>query len=111
MAAVLGLSAYGMLLRGRVGSQALSYLLLNAFSSVGMGICTAAAGAWPSVAVNAVWFALGVGPLRRALRERAAQNPRSRRGPVSPRALGGATATSALTTDAPKAAACTSSRA
>jgi hypothetical protein len=86
-AAVALLVGYRLVTVGRVSGDSASYLLLNLFGSIGLGLSTAVAHAWPSAAVNVIWLGLGIGPLVRAMRQR----PRMRRGPVSARAVGGAT--------------------
>jgi hypothetical protein len=111
-AAVALLVGYRLVTVGRVRGDSASYLLLNLFGSIGLGVSTAVAHAWPSAAVNVIWLGLGICPLGRALRRRQryrrqrcgrqrcrrlrrhrlrAQRPRMRRGPVSARAVGGAT--------------------
>lgn len=96
-AAVALLIGYRLVTVGRVSGNSASYLLLNLFGSIGLGVSTAVAHAWPSAAVNVIWLGLGVGPLVRAVRQRrqrqweGRQKPRIRRGPVSARAVGGAT--------------------
>lgn len=96
-AAVALLIGYRLVTLGRVSGASVTYLLLNLFGSIGLGVSTAVAHAWPSAAVNMVWLALGIGPLVRAARQRRVrrssrgQRPRMRRGPVSARAVGGAT--------------------
>lgn len=95
-AAVALLIGYRLVTVGRVSGDSASYLLLNLFGSIGLGVSTAVAHAWPSAAVNVIWLGLGIGPLVRAMRVRQRQKqqrqrPRMRRGPVSARAVGGAT--------------------
>ncbi|MEO6886174.1 MAG: hypothetical protein ABI232_07815 [Jatrophihabitantaceae bacterium] len=95
-AAAALLLAYGLNIKGRLPAVGLPYLLLNLFGAFGLGLSTAGAHAWPSAMVNLIWLGLGIGPLVHAAREgRAAHRPRSRRGPVSPRAVAGASRTAA----------------
>lgn len=51
--------AYLLLWRGRVTSDSLTYALLNTVGGVLAGLASAWYGAWPSVASNAVWAAIG----------------------------------------------------
>lgn len=58
--------AYGLLTSSRVSPTSGRYLALNLAGSAALGLSTAAAHAWPSVTVNVLWLALGIGPLVRA---------------------------------------------
>jgi hypothetical protein len=70
--AVAILLAYGLNHRGRLQPRDAGYLVLNTVGSVGLMISTAAAGAWPSAAVNLIWLAIGVPQIIASLRRRAA---------------------------------------
>jgi hypothetical protein len=70
-AAVALLVGYRLVTIGRVSGASVTYLVLNLFGSIGLGVSTAVAHAWPSAAVNVVWLGLGIGPLVRAVRVRA----------------------------------------
>ncbi|HEY5335005.1 MAG TPA: hypothetical protein VIJ71_03170 [Mycobacteriales bacterium] len=62
------LVGYRLVTTGRLHGASLTYLALNMFGSVGLGLSTAETHSWPSAANNLIWLALGVGPLTRALR-------------------------------------------
>lgn len=66
-AAVL-LAAYGLVTTNRLRADSAPYLLANTIGSIGLGLSAAVAGAWPPVAVNSIWFLLGIAPLARAVR-------------------------------------------
>ena len=51
--------AYLLLWRGRVGSESMSYALLNTAGGLLGGAASAMYGAWPSVASNVVWAVVG----------------------------------------------------
>jgi ammonia channel protein AmtB len=79
LAAVLGwlgtagtFMAYAMLWRGRVTSDSLRYAALNALGGLMGGIACAIYGAWPSVAANFAWAALGLHSMVGTLRRRRA---------------------------------------
>jgi hypothetical protein len=63
--AALLLLGYGLLAMGRLTSGA-RYHALNVVGAAGLGLNGAYHGAFPSVALNLVWVALGVLALRRA---------------------------------------------
>lgn len=69
-AAAALLVAYGLNTKGRLASTGLTYLLLNLFGAIGLGLSTAVAHAWPSATVNLIWLGLGIGPLIHAAHQR-----------------------------------------
>jgi hypothetical protein len=71
--AALLLLAYGLLTSGKLDATGSTYLSVNFGASIALGLSTAAAHAWPSTTVNALWLVIGMVPLIRALRLRAAQ--------------------------------------
>lgn len=77
-AAAALLLGYRLVTTGRVGGENLTYLALNMFGSIGLGLSTAATHSWPSATNNAIWLALGVGPLVRAVRTARAVRPARR---------------------------------
>jgi hypothetical protein len=54
------MSAYVLLSRGRLASESLVYTLLNTVGGVLGGIASILYGAWPSVASNFLWAAIGL---------------------------------------------------
>lgn len=66
--------AYLLLWRGRVGTESMTYALLNALGGLLAGTASVLYGAWPSAASNFVWAAIGlqstVVVLRRRMRLR-----------------------------------------
>jgi hypothetical protein len=70
--AVSLLLAYGLLTSGKLAATGSTYLSVNFFASIALGLSTATAHAWPSTTVNALWLVIGLVPLTRALRARAA---------------------------------------
>jgi hypothetical protein len=65
------LLAYGLLIGGKLAATGSTYLAINFIASIALGLRTAAAHAWPSTTVNALWLVIGLMPLARALRVRA----------------------------------------
>jgi hypothetical protein len=65
------LLAYGLVTSGKLAATGSTYLAVNFFASIALGLSTAAAHAWPSTTVNALWLAIGLMPLTRALRARS----------------------------------------
>lgn len=63
--------AYVLLWRGRVGSESLTYALMNASGGLLGGIASVMYGAWPSAASNFVWAVVGVHSTLVALRHRS----------------------------------------
>lgn len=52
--------AYLLLWKGRVGSESLTYAVMNAFGGLLAGTASVLYGAWPSAASNFVWAAIGI---------------------------------------------------
>jgi hypothetical protein len=65
------LLAYGLVTSGKLAATGSTYLAVNFFASIALGLSTAAAHAWPSTTVNALWLVIGLMPLTRALRARS----------------------------------------
>lgn len=63
-------AAYLLLMRGRLLHDSLTYSLLNAVGGMLGATATAMYGAWPSVASNIVWAAIGVHSTVVAVRRR-----------------------------------------
>ena len=82
-AAVALLLGYRLVTVGRVSGESVTYLVLNLFGSIGLGVSTAVAHAWPSAAVNVIWLGLGIGPLARAVRSRARRRSIDRTAPLT----------------------------
>ncbi len=61
--------AYLLLSRGWLASHSLSYSMLNVTGGLLAGSASAAYGAWPSVASNLVWAAVGLHAAARTLME------------------------------------------
>jgi hypothetical protein len=76
--AALLLLAYGLLTSGKLDATGSTYLSVNFGASIALGLSTAAAHAWPSTTVNALWLVIGIVPLLRALRLRAQRNRATR---------------------------------
>ncbi len=53
-------AAYILLWRGKLGSDSLTYALMNTVGGCLGGAASAYYGAWPSVASNVVWAAVGM---------------------------------------------------
>lgn len=77
MAAALGwigtvgtFAAYLLLWRGRIASDSVSYALMNTIGGLLGGTASAVYGAWPSVASNVVWAAVGAHSITVAVRRR-----------------------------------------
>ena len=68
-------AAYILLWRGKLGSDSLTYALMNTVGGIMGGTASAFYGAWPSVASNIVWAAVGVQSISVEVRRRV----RSRR--------------------------------
>jgi hypothetical protein len=64
-AALLILTAYGLLSFGKIQPRSWVYQVMNIAGAVGFIINCAWNGAWPSVALNVVWLAIGFYALRR----------------------------------------------
>ncbi|MEP6883173.1 MAG: hypothetical protein ABJC66_00350 [Gammaproteobacteria bacterium] len=64
-AAALILGAYGLLSFGKIQARSPLYQWMNIVGAVGFIINCTANGAWPSVALNIVWMAIGFYALRR----------------------------------------------
>lgn len=78
LAAASLLLGYRLVTTGRVQGESLTYLGLNMFGSLGLGLSTAATHSWPSAANNLIWLLMGIGPLVRAValfRRRRATQP------------------------------------
>jgi hypothetical protein len=54
------LAAFGLLARGRLTAASRPYIVLNLGGSAALAAGSAAVGAWPSVALNVVWLAIGL---------------------------------------------------
>jgi hypothetical protein len=65
--AAMLLLAYGLLAARRL-ADGRTYHVLNVLGAAGLTVNGAAHGAWPSVALNVVWIALGALAVRRLLR-------------------------------------------
>lgn len=64
------LSAYVLLWRGWVSSEALNYSLLNTIGGLLAGAGAFAYGAWPAMVSNALWALIGLNGVITALRRR-----------------------------------------
>ena len=60
VAAVLILGAYGLITAGRIQARSSLYQWMNVVGAVGFMINSGWNGAWPSVALNVVWFGIGL---------------------------------------------------
>jgi hypothetical protein len=67
-AALLILSAYGLLSFGRIQARSHVYQAMNIAGAVGFIINCAWNNAWPSVALNVAWLLIGFYALRRNFR-------------------------------------------
>ncbi len=67
-AALLILSAYGLLSFGRIQASSHIYQAMNIVGAAGFIINCAWNNAWPSVALNVVWILIGCYALRRNFR-------------------------------------------
>jgi len=63
-------AAYLLLWRGKVGSDSLTYALMNTVGGLLGGFASAYYGAWPSVASNVVWAAVGMQSIAVEIRHR-----------------------------------------
>jgi hypothetical protein len=71
--ALLLLTAYLLVSLRRLAGNGVVFQLLNIAGSIGLAVASIAGGVWPSVAVNVVWIAIGIGILvKRAVRRPAA---------------------------------------
>ena len=70
-AALLILTAYGLLSFGKLQPRSWVYQVMNIAGAVGFIINCAWNGAWPSVALNVVWLAIAFYALRRNSRTAA----------------------------------------
>lgn len=59
------LVAYLLLTRQVVAPRSRTYITLNLVGSAGLALSSAAATAWPSASLNAIWLAIGVAALIR----------------------------------------------
>jgi hypothetical protein len=66
------LVAYALLTSGKLTATGSTYLAVNFFAAIALGLSTAAAHAWPSATVNALWLVIGLVPLYRAINARRA---------------------------------------
>lgn len=64
-AALLILGAYGLISSGKLQARSVLYQWMNILGALGFVINSGWNGAWPSVGLNVVWFAIGVYALRR----------------------------------------------
>jgi hypothetical protein len=71
-AALLILGSYSLLSFGKIQSRSPIYQWMNIAGAVGFVINCSWNGAWPSVALNVVWFAIAAYALRRNSRLREA---------------------------------------
>lgn len=60
IAAVLILSAYGLLSAGKLTGKSVTYQLMNIVGAIGFVINTGYNGAIPSAALNVIWVGIGV---------------------------------------------------
>jgi hypothetical protein len=67
-AALLILGAYALISSGKLHARSRIYHWMNVIGAVGFVINSGWNGAWPSVALNVVWFGIGVYGLQRAQR-------------------------------------------
>ena len=65
IAAVLILTAYGLLSAGKLTGKSVSYQLMNIVGAIGFVINTGYNGAIPSAVLNVIWVAIGVWALVR----------------------------------------------
>ena len=71
------LLAYGLVSLGRLNGRSIRFQLLNLFGAVGLLANGIYHDAWPSAALNAVWFVIGVMTLMRISRAPTSQSGRS----------------------------------
>ena len=57
--AALLLGAYALVSAGRLRGGGLAFQLMNLGGATGLAVNSAVNGAWPSVALNLVWIAVG----------------------------------------------------
>lgn len=60
IAAVLILSAYGLLSAGKLTGKSVTYQLMNIVGAIGFVINTGYNGAFPSAVLNVIWVGIGV---------------------------------------------------
>jgi hypothetical protein len=65
IAAVLILTAYGLLSAGKLTGKSVSYQLMNIVGAIGFVINTGYNGAIPSAVLNVIWVGIGVWALVR----------------------------------------------
>jgi hypothetical protein len=70
-ATVLILGAYGLNSSGKVQARSSLYQWMNIVGALGLIINSGWNGAWPSVGLNVVWFAISLYALRRNRSARA----------------------------------------
>jgi hypothetical protein len=54
------LGAYALLTTGKVQSRSTLYQWMNIVGAAGFGVNSGWHGAWPSAALNIVWFGIGI---------------------------------------------------
>ncbi len=64
-AAVLILTAYGLLSAGKLTGKSVAYQVMNIVGAIGFVINTGYNGAFPSAALNVIWVGIGVWALVR----------------------------------------------
>jgi hypothetical protein len=65
IAALLILGAYGLVSSGKLQARSRLYQWMNIVGAIGFVINSGWNGAWPSVGLNVVWFAIGIYALTR----------------------------------------------
>jgi hypothetical protein len=65
IAAVLILTAYGLLSAGKLTGKSVAYQVMNIVGAIGFVINTGYNGAFPSAALNVIWVGIGVWALVR----------------------------------------------
>jgi hypothetical protein len=75
------LLAYGLVSSGRLNGRSIRFQLLNLCGAVGLLANGIYHDAWPSAALNAVWFVIGVTALMRISRTPTSQSGRSSSSP------------------------------
>lgn len=73
--ALLILGAYGLLSTGRLRAGTPLYQWMNVVGALGFILNSGWNGAWPSVALNVVWMAIGVYALTRNRRADSSRPP------------------------------------
>jgi hypothetical protein len=73
-ATVLILGAYGLNSSGKVQARSALYQWMNLVGALGLIINSGWNGAWPSVGLNVVWFAISLYALRRNRSARATRS-------------------------------------